>query len=107
LNPRVQADIQQPRNEQMVAQVRKKIRADHCLTMREIAEEVNYSDSCQEIFTEDLAIRHIVAKFLPRLLSDDQKSRRLQVCEKLKRRVEMKPQFISLPQNQNEVKREI
>jgi hypothetical protein len=106
LNPRVEADIQQPAMNKWLLKCVKKF-ADHCLTIREIAEEVNISDSCQEILTEDLAIRHIVAKFLPRLLSDDQKSRRLEVCEELKRRVEMKPQFISLPQNQNEVKREI
>jgi histone-lysine N-methyltransferase SETMAR len=49
-------------NEQKVAQVREKIRADHRLTIREIAEEVNISfGSCQAILTEDLAMRHIAA----------------------------------------------
>jgi hypothetical protein len=55
--------------------VREKIPADFRLTVREITEEVIISfGSCQAILTEDLAIRHIAAKFLPRLLSDDQKS---------------------------------
>jgi transposase len=46
------------RNEQKVAQVREKFRADHRLTIREIAEEVNISfGSCQAILTEDLAMR--------------------------------------------------
>jgi histone-lysine N-methyltransferase SETMAR len=73
------------RNEQKVAQVREKIRADRRLTIREIAEEVNISvGSCQAIITEDLAMRRVAAKFVPRLLSDDQKSRRLEVCEELK-----------------------
>jgi transposase len=84
------------RNEQKVAQVHEKIRADRHLTLREIAEEVNISfGSCQAILTEDLAMRCVAAKFVPRLLSDDQKSQRLEVCEELKRRVEMEPHFMS------------
>jgi hypothetical protein len=76
--------------------VREKIRADRRLTIREIAEEVNISfGSCQAILTEDLAMRRVAAKFVPRLLSDDQKSRRLEVCEELKQRVEMEPHFMS------------
>jgi histone-lysine N-methyltransferase SETMAR len=40
-------------------------------------------------------MRRVAAKFVPRLLSDDQKSRRLKVCEELKQRVEMEPHFMS------------
>jgi histone-lysine N-methyltransferase SETMAR len=40
-------------------------------------------------------MRRVTAKFVPRLLSDDQKSRRLEVCEELKQRVEMEPHFMS------------
>jgi transposase len=84
------------RNEQNVAQVREQIRADRRLTIREIAEEVNISFGlCQAILTEDLAMTRVAAKFVPRLLSDDQKSRRLEVCEELKQRVEMGPHFMS------------
>jgi hypothetical protein len=67
---------------------------------------VNISfSSCKAVLTEGLAVSRITAKFVP-LLSDDQKSRCLKVCEELKQRVEMEPHFISLTQNQNEVKRE-
>jgi hypothetical protein len=83
-------------NEQKVAQVREKICAYRHLTIQEIAEEVNISfGSCQAILTEDLAMRCVAAKFVPRLLSDDQKSRRLEVREELKQRVEMEPHFMS------------
>jgi histone-lysine N-methyltransferase SETMAR len=83
-------------NEQKVDQVREKIRADRRLTIREIAEKVNISfGSCQAIITEDLAMRSVAAKFVPRLFSDDQKSRRLEVCEELKQRVEIEPHFMS------------
>jgi DNA-binding Lrp family transcriptional regulator len=79
-----------------VAQVCEKICADSRLTIREIAEEVNISfGSCQAILTEDLAMRRVAAKFVPRLLSDDQKSQRLEVCEELKQRIEMEPHFMS------------
>jgi histone-lysine N-methyltransferase SETMAR len=84
------------RSEQKVDQVREKIRTDHRLTIREIAEEVSISfGSCQVILTEDLAMRRVAAKFVPRLLSDDHKSRRHEVCDELKQRVEMEPHFMS------------
>jgi hypothetical protein len=51
--------------------------------------------SCEAILTEDLAMRRIAAKFALRLLSDDHKSRSFQVCEELKRKVEMGPHFMS------------
>jgi hypothetical protein len=51
--------------------------------------------SCQAILTEDLAMRRVAAKSVPWLLSDDQKPRRLEVCEELKQRVEMEPHFMS------------
>jgi hypothetical protein len=40
-------------------------------------------------------MRCITAKFVPRLLSDDQKAWHFNVCEELKQRVEMKPHFMS------------
>jgi hypothetical protein len=40
-------------------------------------------------------MRRIAAKFVLQLLSDDQKSRRLEVCEELKQRVEMEPHLMS------------
>jgi hypothetical protein len=84
------------RHEQKVAQVREKIRADRRLTIQEITEEVNISfGSCQAILTEDLVMRRVATKFVPRLLSDDQKSWRLEVCDELKQRVEMEPHFMT------------
>jgi hypothetical protein len=40
-------------------------------------------------------MRRVAAKFVPLLLSDDQKSWRLEVCVELKQRVEMEPHFMS------------
>jgi hypothetical protein len=40
-------------------------------------------------------MRHISAKFLPRLLSDDQKVHRISVCRELKYQAQDDPNFIS------------
>ena len=84
------------RNEEMIAQVQEKIRADRRLTIREISDEMNISfGSCQAILTEDLGMRRVAAKFVPRLLKDDQKLSRVNVCKELQQRVEHEPDFMS------------
>ena len=43
-------------------------------TVREVAEEVGIcKSSCQLILTDKLKMRHVPAKFVPRLLTDAQK----------------------------------
>ena len=39
---------------------------------------------CQVILTENLNMRRVAAKFVPRLLTTDQKERRLGVCSELR-----------------------
>ena len=56
-----------------VAKVCEVIRSNHRLTVREVAEEVSISKTvCHEILTENLDMHRIAAKFVPRLLTDDQ-----------------------------------
>ena len=51
-----------------VAHVREIIRADRRLTIREVAEEFRIAfGTCQKILTEDLRMRRVTAKFVPRL----------------------------------------
>ena len=38
-------------------------------------------DSVWKIITENLGMRKVCAKMVPRLLNDDQKERRMQVCQ--------------------------
>ena len=53
--------------EETVARVREIIRADRRLTIREVAEEVRIAfGTCQKILTEDLRMRRVTAKFVPR-----------------------------------------
>lgn len=66
------------RNVEMVAKVRKIIRSDRRMTIRELSSECNISfGSCQTILTEDVDMRRVCAKMVPKLLSQDQKNHRI------------------------------
>ncbi|CAI6344606.1 unnamed protein product [Macrosiphum euphorbiae] len=83
------------RNVEMVAKVRKIIRSDRRMTIRELSTECNISfGSCQTILTEDLGMRRVCAKMVPKLLSQDQKNHRIEVCQNLKERTQNDPGFI-------------
>ena len=71
-------------NDDHVERFRAVIRGNRRLTVREVADEVGISiGSCHQIFTEKLQIRRVSAKFVPRLLTDDQKENRVETSQKL------------------------
>jgi len=51
--------------------------------------------SCQRILTVDLYMRRVVAKFVPHLLTQDQKNTCLTLCQDLKDQIESDPNFLS------------
>ena len=51
--------------------------------------------ACQRILSDELNIRRIAAKFVPRVLSSDRKEYRISVCTELKEQAEKDPNFIS------------
>jgi len=60
------------------------IRGNRRLTVREFADEVGISiGSCHQIFTEKLQMRRVRAKFVPRLLTDDQKENQAENSQQL------------------------
>ena len=82
--------------EETVARVREIIRADRRLTIREVAEEVRIAfGTCQKILTEDLRMRRVTAKFVPRLLTAEQKDERVSICTDLRDRAQNDPNFMS------------
>jgi len=82
------------RNDDVVANIYEKVRNDHRLTVRELANEAGISiGSCHEILTESLQMRRVAAKFVPRLLTLEQKENRLTICQDLKNR-SIDPNFI-------------
>jgi hypothetical protein len=60
------------------------IHEDHRWTIHELADTVGISYGvCQEILTKNLNVRHIATKFVPQLLTIDQKKWRVNVCLKI------------------------
>ena len=76
------------RTNKNVEGVRKKVRSDHRLTVRMIADELSMnSKRVLRIITKDLGMRKICAKMIPRLLNDGQKKHRVQVCQDILRQL--------------------
>ena len=63
-----------------VARIQELIRRDRRLTIRDIAEEVEVSyGTCQRVLKEVLGMHSFAAKFVPRILTADQKQQRVNV----------------------------
>ena len=73
------------------------IRKDRRLGVRAVAEEVNLDrESVRRILTEELNMRKVCAKMVPKLLSDEQKGRRKELCLDLLQRVDTEPDLLNL-----------
>jgi len=71
-------------NDDHVERVRAVIRGNRRLTVREVADEMGISiGSCHQIFIEKLQMSRVSAKFVPRLLTDDQKENRVEISQEL------------------------
>ena len=65
-----------------IKRVKEFVRSDRRLMVRMIAEELTINKSTVwSIIFENLGMRKVCAKMVPKLLSDEQKERRLVVCE--------------------------
>jgi len=51
---------------------------------------------CQKILTEDLQIKHVTSKFVPRLLTAEQKDYHVSICTDLRDRAQSDPKIMSL-----------
>ncbi|UYV70135.1 hypothetical protein LAZ67_7001931 [Cordylochernes scorpioides] len=62
----------------------KMILANRRITVREVAEDLNISiGSCHSIFINDLGMRRVAAKFVPKLLNCDQKQHRMNIANEM------------------------
>ena len=67
-----------------VARIQELIRRDRRLAIRDIAEEVEVGYGIWErVLTEELGMHRVAAKFVPRILTVDQKQQRANVCTEL------------------------
>ena len=64
-----------------VARIQELIRQDRRRTTHDIAQEVGIVHGTrQRVLTEKLGLHHAAAKFVPRILTADQKQQRVNVC---------------------------
>jgi len=78
---------------EMIERVRQIIREDRRRTIDEVSMLMGLS--WNKILTEDLKMRRVASKFVPRLVSVDQKQQRLDVCLDLKENAANEPSFLS------------
>ncbi|GFT00220.1 HTH_48 domain-containing protein [Nephila pilipes] len=79
-----------------VERVQNLVMADRRLIVREIAEEVGVSqDSAHAILRDDLNVNRVAAKFVPKLLSQEQKDLRFDVAQDLLDTVNTDPGFLN------------
>ena len=70
--------------EENIAKIHKIVRENHQLTVRSIAEQVNIdTETVRKILTEDLDMRKVCGKMVPKELTVEQKQRRVTICQDL------------------------
>ncbi|UYV83425.1 hypothetical protein LAZ67_23000967 [Cordylochernes scorpioides] len=70
--------------DEKINEVEKMILANRRITVREVAEDLNISiGSFHSIFINDLGMRRIAAKFVPKLLNCDQKQHRMNIANEM------------------------
>jgi hypothetical protein len=76
-------------------QVREIVHSNHCLTVWDIAEECNILiGSCHEILMIKLEMHHVVSKFVPLLLTQDQRDSSIAICQELLDRANKDENFL-------------
>ncbi|UYV65531.1 hypothetical protein LAZ67_3004610 [Cordylochernes scorpioides] len=70
--------------DEKINEVEKMILANRRITVREVSEDLNISiSSCHSIFINDLGMRRVAAKFVPKLLNCDQKQHRMNIANEM------------------------
>ena len=77
-----------------VARIQELICQDRHLTIHDIAEEVGIVyRTCQWVLMEEFGMHCVIAKFVPRILTADQRQQRVNVCTELRQLASDKPSF--------------
>ena len=75
--------------------VRAAVNQDRRRTIHDLCAKVGIGyGSCQRILTEQLNMYRIAAKFVPRVLTEDQKDSRVAICQELKETVINNPTLL-------------
>lgn len=82
------------RTDKNVKNIHKIILEDRRQTIEEVAERSSVTwSSVQRILSEDLGMKRVAAKFVPRLLTEQQKQGRVESCPSLKEESQNDPNF--------------
>jgi len=77
------------------ARVQELVRSNRRLTVKMIADKANVNwEAVRRILTEELGIRKICAKMVPRNLTEQQQDARVSVCAELLEQVEVDPELM-------------
>ncbi|UYV75854.1 hypothetical protein LAZ67_13001562, partial [Cordylochernes scorpioides] len=83
------------RVEETVAKVKELLDSDRRLSLKMIAYEVSVNKfTVHQIVTQDLMMRKVCAKLVPRVLTAEQKQRRVDVCREMLNELENNPDFL-------------
>ena len=82
------------RTDENIVRVNELVRSDRRLTVRMMAETLNVNrESVRSILVEDLGMRKLCAKMVPKVLSADQKEHRVNVCQDWLQTITDDPEF--------------
>lgn len=83
------------RVDETVAKVKELLDSDRRLSLKMIADEVSVNKfTVHQIVTQDLMMRKVCAKLVPRVLTAEQKQRRVDVCREMLNELENNPDFL-------------
>jgi len=84
------------RNDENVQRVRNLLNSDRRFSVYQVADALNMSKSTvHRIISEDLSMRKVCAKLVPRALADEQKQLRVLRCQELLELCEDDPEFLN------------
>ncbi|XP_075558608.1 protein GVQW3-like [Dermacentor variabilis] len=84
------------RNDQVIAEVNAVVMRDRRAIIQEIAEQVGISTfSAHSIMTEDVAMKRVAAKFVPKLIMVEQKQLRVEVSQDMLDSTNSDPDFMN------------
>jgi hypothetical protein len=79
-----------------VVKIRELVHEDHRQTIHELTNTIGISYGvCQEILTENFNMPHIAMKFVPQLLTNDEKEWHINMCLELQEKANEDPTFVS------------
>lgn len=83
------------RTDENINKINEIVRKDRRLSIRMIAEMVNIDkETARQILHDNLNMRKVCAKMVPRLLSPDQKENRKRICTDILKEIENNPNFL-------------